>query len=573
MKKIFFVVAFTALLGIVFLYAPIASAASSSSTSPPVQVVVVSGSNYQMGVQYGEQAAPLIAANRDEVWNLMETQTLDVNGNPVGYSVLLNDIKVWNYYINKYDPELVRWLQGISKGCANEGYTVSYTDLVAIMVYPQEVWARPGMAYPSETNVAALNHGKIMRFLAKGRTSTNPMSSCTSFTASGSATRGGVPMTAITVGVPLQVTNYVILVAFPNHGYPFINLAQAGRVASNSGMNDHYSWTMTAAVNAPWMACASSWGVTSEVYFHYLLQYCKSPSEAVKYIKSTPVGGVTGNFLFADSSGKIFVYEVGACGSAVLKPADIGANKDFICHTNDYLSSAMAPYNLGADYFPDTFVRYATIFKELSSAKPGTIGLNFAKSVYLSNSWYDASTNTWNTVPVPSDPNDLNTCNVPGNMCEGGTSQVIQFPAQKTAYLEVGDPQGTSIQYFWPPSPNPAPTGQYTKWELGKSPWQMAQTESMIARKMLHTASVSLHKATSLDPATKSTLDGLLSQASDAFYQGKWDTTSLAGRQRHAGALSGGVAQMATWGTVYTDYATAQLYAQMVSAQLQGAGK
>ena len=92
------------------------------------------------------------------------------------------------------------------------------------------------------------------------------------------------------------------------------------------------------------------------------------------------------------------------------------------------------------------------------------MGLDFAKALWAANDWYDATTDTWNTVPVPNDPIDLNTCNVPGNNCEGGESQVIQFPAQKTAYLQSGGPHGTSIQYYWPDDPKP--TGEYTKWQL-----------------------------------------------------------------------------------------------------------
>jgi len=81
--------------------------------------------------------------------------------------------------------------------------------------------------------------------------------------------------------------------------------------------------------------------------------------------------------------------------------------------------------------------------------------LDFARALWAANDWYDASTDTWHTVPVPNDSSNLNICNVPGNLCEGGEYQIIQFPAQTTAYLQLGIPQGTSIEKYWPDDPKP----------------------------------------------------------------------------------------------------------------------
>jgi hypothetical protein len=65
----------------------------------PIKVVVVSGTNYDVGVQYGEQAAELIAVNRDVVWNILETKV------PVDRSVIEKDIQVWTYYQKKCERE------------------------------------------------------------------------------------------------------------------------------------------------------------------------------------------------------------------------------------------------------------------------------------------------------------------------------------------------------------------------------------------------------------------------------------------------------------------------------------
>jgi hypothetical protein len=559
--------------GVVIFHSPLGAAASWTPVTPPIRVVVVSGTNYEMGVQYGEQAAELIAVNRDVVWEILDTKAVDPGtGVPLGRTVIEKDIQVWTYYQEKYDPGLTEWFLGISQGCKNKGFDVSYADLVALMVYPQEVWARPAMPYPLETGVVAAAPSKSPTLQAAAPTDIRPRSSCTAFAATGTATLGGVPMVSITGGAFLEVTKYVILISFPTKGERFVALTDAGRIANNVGMNSKFGWVMPAAVNAPWPPCASSWGVTSEVYFHYLMQYPKSPNEAVEYLDNTPKGGVTGLFLFADHSGEAFIYEGGICGSAIRKPGDLGENKDFVVSTNHYNSPQMAPYNLPAAWFPDTRVRYATAFKKLSSAQPGTVGVGFAKALWAANDWYDALTDTWHTV-VPNDFSDVDptngtpyVCYVPGNLCEGGEYQIIQLPAQKIAYLQLGVPQGTSIQYYWPDDPKP--TGEYTKWQLRESIPKVAAAASDDAREMIEAAWDAIwHKARSLDQNERVQLRSLLNYATQAWWKGRLEEAS-AQHAVHGHRGGNKKTEMVLWSAALTDYATAQLYSQMVTTKL-----
>jgi hypothetical protein len=574
MKRMFRALIILATFSLVVFNGSFVLAVPGDSASAPIRVVVVSGTNYEMGVQYGEQAAELIAVNRDVVWNILETKVTDGGGVPLGRDVIEKDIQVWTYYQKKYDPGLTDWFLGISQGCKNKGFEVTYADLVALMVYPQEVWARPDMPYPAETGVVAAAPSKKSTLLAAARTDIRPRSSCTAFAASGNATtRGHEPMVSITGGAMLEVVNYVILIAFPTDGERFVALTDAGRIANNVGMNAKYGWVMPATVNAPWPPCASSWGVTSEVYFHYLMQYAKSAREAVEYLDKTPKGGVTGLFLFADPSGRVFVYEGGSCGSAIRRPGDLGENRDFVVSTNHYNSPQMSAYNLPAAWFPDTYVRYATAFKKLSSAQKGTVGVDFAKAMWAANDWYDSSTDTWHTV-VPNDfsivdpTNDTPyVCYVPGNLCEGGEYQIVQLPAQKTAYLQLGAPQGTSIQYYWPDDPKP--TGEYTKWQLLGSIQAVANAASNDARGMIGAAWDAFRReARQLDPVTRNQLMGLLNQATQAWWNGRMEEASA--QKPHHGRQGDKIKrEMVPWSAALTDYATAQLYAQMVTTKLK----
>jgi len=571
MKRMFHALIVMVMFSVVVFHGPLTATATGFSAKPPVKVVVVSGTNYEMGVQYGEQAAELIAVNRDVTWNLLDTRvTAYPGGPPLGREVVLKDIQVWTYYLEKYDPQLKEWLLGISKGCNNKGFEVSYVDLMAIMVLPQEVWARPQMPYPDEAQVASYTPSKSPVLWARERANTQAVASCTAFAATGSATPGGVPMVSLTLGFFSEITQYIILVAFPSDGERFINLTMAGKVTNNTGMNSRYAWVMTAAVTDPRTPCTSSWGVPSEAYHHYLQQYCKSPADAVEYLNRTPKGGVTGIFLFADKTGDVFAYECSYCGCVAREPGDLG-EKDFVATSNNYNSPAMIPYRIPAEWFPDTYVRYDTIFMELSSAPGGTIGMDFAKAAWLSNDWYDAKEDEWYTVPVPNDPSDYNTCNVPGNNCEGGESQVIQFPAQKTAYLQPGGPHGTAIQYYWPEDPKP--TGEYTKWQLRNSIDKVASAASDDTLKMIQIAWDSLKdKADTLDSENRHTLKQLLIQASQAWWRGEMEQES-AERSRPGHHGNSKKTQMVRWSAALTDYATAQIYSQMVTTKLKGLGE
>jgi hypothetical protein len=142
---------------------------------------------------------------------------------------------------------------------------------------------------------------------------------------------------------------------------------------------------------------------------------------------------------------------------------------------------------------------------------------------------------------------------------------VIQFPARKTAYLQSGGPHGTSIQYYWPDDPKP--TGEYTKWQLKSSVDDMANAASNDALKMIKTASDSfMYKSCTLDPNTRQSLAGLLIQASTAWWKGRMIEASIehaSGREKQKRA------QMARWAEAFTNYASAQLYSQMVTTKLK----
>jgi CRISPR/Cas system-associated endonuclease Cas1 len=145
---------------------------------------------------------------------------------------------------------------------------------------------------------------------------------------------------------------------------------------------------------------------------------------------------------------------------------------------------------------------------------------------------------------------------------------VIQFPVQQTAYLQSGGPHGTSIQYYWPDDPKP--TGEYTKWQLKNSIKKMAEATSADALEMLKTAwDTFTDQAGSLNRETRNSLQRLLLQATQAYWKARLEETK-AGPIFRARSRNQPKTQMARWGAAFTDYATAQLYSQMVTTKLNG---
>ena len=181
--------------------------AQSTSGMPPV--VVVSGSNYEMGYQYAHQVANLIYHNVA----LLKSRLIQ----KCGKETMEKDMKVWAYYMEKHDPGLKDWLRGIQAGCRQEGYNISYIDLVAITVYPAQMWARPDIPYPPETGV-----DPTAQALNQSSESKREYHACTSFAASAEATRDGKPIVAITKMVPIETMQSFILIAFPDEGPSFI---------------------------------------------------------------------------------------------------------------------------------------------------------------------------------------------------------------------------------------------------------------------------------------------------------------------------------------------------------------
>ncbi len=500
------------------------------------QIVVVSGTNYEMGMQYGEQTAPAIIHNLT-IFKSMLYKTIEG-----GEKTVTADMQAWNYYLVRHDPTLKDWLDGMVQGCANMGNTVSYNDLVLLMVYPSELWSRPTNAYPPGIKISSRKTDTLDRT----KPSKKAYHSCNSFAATGSATSDGNPIHAITQMANTEMMDNVILIAFPRTGHSFVSQTYAGRVNANSAMNSNgLAWTMTAIPTE-----TSVWGLT-EVYFHYLAQVASSRTEAVKYLQDTPRGGVAGGFILSDANG-IEVFETHADNYA---RRSLSGESGFLAQTNHLVDPGMASHNPPWVTHMGTIERYDTVFQHLSEAPPGAINFDFTKMLFSSDDWYDKAAGTWHR-NVPGSPFSSNS--------HGSVSESIFCPADLTAYLATGTPSGNGIPAY--------ATGEYVKIRLSTDPEKVidqADADTLnyywaaadLFEKEMNTSPTPSYLTSALITIVRGHLDSAMTAYSIGIDRAAFAYLEKTAKKKNAlrsSALSG--------------FAKAQLYAQMAMTSLKRAG-
>ena len=510
------------------------------------KAVVVSGSNFEMGMQYGEQAAAAIGHNLA----IMKSHLYEAYGK----TTVDADMKVWDYYNKQFDPGLQDWLKGIVKGCKKRKVKVSYYDLVLLMVYPTELWARPSNPYPEESAKGAKLKTARKRQLRAGVTvpevdvESQKHHSCNSFAATGTATPDGKPILGITQMVNDKAMDTIILIAFPENGPSWVSQPYAGRVNSNSAMNSAgFAWSMTAIMTDPG-DYPTDWGLAPEVYFHYLAQYATSPTAAQTYLTSTPRAGVAGGFTMADADGNISVFECNAFNYVLRGPGDEGET-DFTVMTNHLVDETLQIYNpVWLEIGLGTFTRYDTVFQFITESL-GNVDFPFAKSMFSSSDWYDADASTWhhNEPGAPGISNDHTSVN-----------QSIFFPADLVAYLQTGTPSGNGLPAY--------ATGEYVKIKLADDANAVTAQAASDALSMYWEVADLFEYDLNDDAAylTYGVAELIKEKLDEAFvaYSTGMDREAWADLEEKTNE------KLALYGEALTYYAEAQLHAQMVKTQL-----
>ena len=180
---------------------------------PPsiLPVVILRGSDYEMGFQYGEQAAAYIDRTREDKWaNALQRFTREQ---------VLEALKANQTFIRRYTPEWIDFMQGMADGATRAGFPMAYTDVLLMNV-----------TLP-DTKTAVVPEGAAAEQLPPAK------KSCSVASAWGSATKDGRLIGIDTLDTP-DVAHAVVIVAFPNKGNAYMCGADAGEIGDHFLMND-----------------------------------------------------------------------------------------------------------------------------------------------------------------------------------------------------------------------------------------------------------------------------------------------------------------------------------------------
>ncbi|MDO9538623.1 MAG: C45 family peptidase [Methanocalculus sp.] len=403
-------------------YTPTSTSPVSPAYLPPpgvMPVIILTGSPYEMGYQYGLQVADSIAIVRDSSL----ASALSRNS----YADIVNASLVSQEYIRTELPDFdfIRFFEGISDAMNDLGIPFSPLDPI-IMLY-----------YGNREGPAVQEH-------------------CTAFAVY-------EENTSLIAGVnydyyPVPSNSYgVILALYPDDGYSCIIPSGAGRIGSNAVVNEQ--GLISIVTSGPSQGPGDIGpGIIGFLELAYVGMTAATVPEAENILLSI-TRGFSLNRLLADSSGAMEVIEASRVRYAIREPTKT-KRFDSIIATNHYFEPAMRPSQPVWDpleYNPSSYYRYSTVEKIISDY-PGSVDYTLFQNILSSCDWWDGQ--RWHR----DDPWSTNTV----NRFHPDVSTLYSFiavPGDDIVSICTGNPDtpiwGTMA---------PGQTGTYVNITVGKSP-------------------------------------------------------------------------------------------------------
>lgn len=278
---------------------------------PPsiMPIVIVSGSDYEMGFQYGQQVAEYMEARKDEVWaSALKKRS---------YDQIIYALKGVQYYVEAYTPELIDQMKGMANGATSVGYKMSYIDVFLMN--------------------ASLPRLDYFNYPPGAEKEELPSKSCSVFSAWGSTTTDGS-----LIGCDSEddtFTYQITLVAFPDEGNNWIGAMKAGEVGNHFAMNNKGLWLGNSGGGGSIRKVDSDYGINWKFMFQHLARFANNAVEAKDMTLKYQID-VAENFHYADVYGNNFVVEKTAALQSVRESGDFG-EVDFLYSTNNYLNKEM----------------------------------------------------------------------------------------------------------------------------------------------------------------------------------------------------------------------------------------
>ncbi len=308
-----------ALMLLVSVGAVPAFAADPGSGSGPLPsgiepVVVLSGSDYNMGYQYSQQIIALIGP-----WYFQKTAGVYEPFSDAQITAL----KAYQWYIKQNYPELIDFMKGMADGSTAAGLPMTYPEALARTVGTRGF---PGTEPPGS-----------------GSDTLPPAETCSVWSAWGKTTRDGrlIGCDSFDAGFGFQF----VTIAFPATGNAYI--AGNGLAMNNKGV-----WAGGSAgegtrpidrVSGYDMPLSMSSLMAKQ---HYL-RSSDTAKQVLDFFLNTKLGA-SENRMFGDLNGNHYVLEYSAAFKSVRNPGDFGEG-DFITMRNNYFSADGGQSNLGGN--------------------------------------------------------------------------------------------------------------------------------------------------------------------------------------------------------------------------------
>jgi len=467
--------------------------AQGNDVLPPgiLPVVILSGSDYEMGFQYGQQAGAHIFLNTEASW-ASALQRFSHDG-------VRNALKANQHFIEEYTPENIEIMKGMAAGATAAGFDVSYEDaLMMNCVLPDPETSH----YPRGAEESELP----------------PRKSCSVCSAWGSATKDGRLIGLDTVDGGGDSFRAVIIVAFPDEGHDYMCGAVAGEIGEHFYMNNTGLFIGNSGGGASPRAIDNDYGLCWANVLPHIIRYADNAMEARDMMRSFPIN-FPENFHFVDQRANAFVVEKTAAIQAVRSSGDFG-EEDFLFSTNTYMHADMAVTKFGpfvkehGGFDPYSSPRNM-LFWDMLHNYHGEVDVEFMKMIlrfpgdpppYPPTGGWDAKicrpTNGWVSVVVPHDGDEG-----VANVCTGPAGRVIH-----SSTASSGKEMRTNYQYI-------EGTHTFYRLRLAANPKAVVDQAKDDAKNDIATAYKELMHLNFTDTGYAA-LDDLYSQANAEYYEG-----------------------------------------------------
>lgn len=378
-------------------------------TLPPsiLPVIILQGSDYEMGVQYGQQASAYLEKTKESKWAgaLQRFSRTDI----------INALKANQHYIKTYTPEWIDFLRGMADGASAAGRQMTYTDaLLMNCTLPDPKTS----IYPPGAEKDSL-----------------PPKGCSVASAWGSATSNGQLIGIDTLDTS-EVPQAVVIVAYPENGNAYICGADAGEIGDHFLMNNKGFFLGNSGGGGSPRPEDEDYGIGWSCSLPYLVRFSDSAVEARDMILKWKIN-VPENFHFADTRGNAFVVEKTPAIQCVRKPGDFG-ERDFLYSTNNYLCDKMRVTKEGNFVgkhggFGDYAAPRNKMIWDMLHNYHGEIDVDFAKMILRfpgspppfppEGGWdavYCRSSNLWTAVALPHDGDEGE-----AHICTGPAGRIL----------------------------------------------------------------------------------------------------------------------------------------------------